>query len=81
MTISDPVLLQFDQRIDRIQHSRLEGVKLTKSDPKHLLDSLIIARRDRRRLGVHGSGLRCEPGLELGCSLSMSAITLSQLSG
>jgi hypothetical protein len=39
-------------------------MKLAKRNPKYLLDSLIITRRDRRRLGIHGSRLRCEPGLE-----------------
>ena len=64
MAVGKPILFQFDQRINRIQDSRLDGPEVADFEPEDLLEALIITRRDRRRLGVGGGRLGQEPGLE-----------------
>ena len=66
MTVGKPILFQFDQRINGIQDGRLDGAEIADFEPEDLFDSLIIARRERRRLGVGGGRPSQEPGLELG---------------
>ena len=66
MAVGKPILFQFDQRVNGIQDGRLDGPTIADFEPEDLLDSLIIARRDRRRLGVGGGRPGQEPGLEFG---------------
>ena len=64
MAVAKPILLELHQRVDSVQHGRLEGVIVTDFEPEDVLDALVVRWRDDLRLGVRRGRRSEESGFE-----------------